>query len=107
MCGLCGLMGIEHWTETSANSEAFISDTNRSIRNERAHRVELINRALGPLKMRVRDFQASSYTLTSATGRTEIVHDIQSLWVAVENISACPVDPLDPDYLDHLFGESP
>lgn len=104
MCGLCGLMGIEHWTETSANSEAFIADTNRSIRNERAHRVELINRALGPRKMRVRDFQASSYTLTSATGRTEIVHDIQSLWAAVERISAHPVDPLDPDYLDDLFG---
>jgi len=106
MCGLCGLMGIEHWTETSANSGAFDGDTERSIRHERAHRVRLINKALAPVRMTARDFQASSYILSSSTGRTEIVHDIQALWAAVERLGSNPVDTLSAEYLEQLSAAS-
>ncbi|MEH6526411.1 MAG: hypothetical protein V7723_10080 [Sneathiella sp.] len=107
MCGLCGLMGIDHWTETSANSAVFLGNIERSIRHERAHRVRLINKALVPFRMTVRDFQASSYILSSSTGRTELVHDIQALWVAAERLGSKPVDTLNPEYLEQLSTVSP
>ncbi|USG61608.1 hypothetical protein NBZ79_01280 [Sneathiella marina] len=107
MCGLCGLLGIDHWTETSANAEVFSGDIERSIRHERAHRVLLLNKALAPVRMKARDFQASSYIISSSTGRSEIVHDIQALWLAVEKMGSKPVDPLSAEYLDQLSKGQP
>ncbi len=102
MCGLCGLLGIVHWTETSAHPDAFTGDRRRTIRAERLHRARIVNAALAPLRMKVADFQASSYVLAAPTGRREIVDDIQAVWGAVEKLSGGPVDPLDPDYLRAL-----
>jgi len=105
MCGLCGLLGVVHWTETSAHPDAFTGDARRTIRAERSHRAAIVNTALAPLRMKVKDFQASSYILSSATGRSEIVDDIQAVWGAVERLRGAPLDPLDPDWLKALPGQ--
>ncbi len=102
MCGLCGLLGVVHWTETSAHPDAFSGDRRRTIRAERAHRARMVNAALEPVRMKVADFQASSYVLSSPTGRSTIVDDIQAVWGAVETMRDDPVDPLDPAYLEAL-----
>lgn len=102
MCGLCGLLGIVHWTETSAHAGAFTGDRRRTVRAERAHRAGVVNTALAPYRMKVSDFQATSYVLRSATGKSEIVDDIQAVWGAVERLRGAPVDPLSPDWLDAL-----
>lgn len=102
MCGLCGLLGVVHWTETSAHPEAFSGDRRRTVRAERIHRARIVNAALKPVGMKVADFQATNYVLSSSTGRTRIVDDIQAVWGAVEEVRKAPVDPLDPAYLDAL-----
>ncbi|WP_282607841.1 hypothetical protein [Pelagibius sp. Alg239-R121] len=102
MCGLCGLLGIVHWTETSAHPDAFTGAARRTIRAERLQRTRIVNAALAPLRMKVGDFQASAYVLSSPTGRQEIVDDIQSVWGAAEKLRGVAVDPLDPNYLAAL-----
>jgi hypothetical protein len=102
MCGLCGLVGIVHWTETSAHPDAFTGEVRMTIRAERLHRARIVNAALAPLAMKLADFQAQSYILSSATGRHEVVNDIAAVWGAVERIRGQPADPLDPAYLAAL-----
>lgn len=102
MCGLCGLLGVTHWTETSAHPDAFRGAGRRTIRAERAHRASVVNAMLAPLRMKVSDFQATSYVLASATGRREIVDDIQAVWGAGDRLRGAPLDPLDPDWLAAL-----
>ena len=103
MCGLCGLLGIVHWTETSAHPGAFTGEGRRTIRSERLQRTRIVNGALAPLHMKVADFQASAYVLSARRrGRREIVDDIQSVWGAAEKLRGVAVDPLDPDYLAAL-----
>lgn len=105
MCGLCGLLGVVHWTETAAHADAFSGAPRRTIRGERLHRVALVNAALAPLKMRLRDSQGVNYVLSSATGRTEIVDDIGAVWGAVERLRGAPFDPLDPAWRAALAAE--
>jgi len=102
VCGLCGMLGIVHWTETSAHSDVFTGNRRRTIRAERNHRAAIVNAALAPYRMKVSDFQATSYILSSATGRREIVDDIQAVWWAVDRLRGMPADPLSPDWLDAL-----
>ena len=102
MCGLCGLLGIVHWTESSAHPDAFTGGGRRTIRAERLHRTRLANAALEPRRMKLADFQATSYQLSAPTGRHQIVDDLQAVWGAVEALSGEAVDPLDPNYLQAL-----
>ena len=102
MCGLCGVLGITHWTELSAHRDAFVSDGFRTVRAERQERVRLVNLLLAPLRIRVSDWAASSYLVVSATGRSEIVDDLQAVWTAVERLRGVALDPLDEDYLRAL-----
>lgn len=102
MCGLCGVLGITHWTEKSAHPDAFTGQEIPALRAERLHRVRLVNLALAPKHATLKDFQASSYILSSSTGRSEIVDDIQSVWTSVETLCGSSVDPLDPEYLAAL-----
>ena len=98
MCGLCGMLGVTHWSEVSAHPDAF-TGARRPVRAERARRVAILRAALAPFRMQVRDHEAASYVVASATGRQEIVPDIQSVWGAVDRLRGAPVDPLDPAYL--------
>jgi hypothetical protein len=102
MCGLCGLLGVSHWSEVSAHPEAFTGGQARTVRAERAHRAALVGAALAPFGMTVRDHEATSYIVATPTGRQEIVPDIQAVWGAVERLRGAPADPLDPDWLAAL-----
>lgn len=102
MCGLCGLLGITHWTETSAHPQAFSENKRKTMRAERIHRSRIVNVALASTRLKVTDFQASAYQVSSPKGRTEIIDDIQGVWSVVERLHGTMIDPLDDDYLDAL-----
>lgn len=102
MCGLCGLLGITHWTETSAHPQAFSDDKRRTMRAERIHRSRIVNTALAPTRLKVSDFQASTYIVASPKGKTEIIDDIQAVWSSVERLHGGLIDPLDDAYLNQL-----
>ncbi len=99
MCGLCGLLGITHWTEMSAHPDTFTGSRRRTIRSERLNRMAVVNRALAPFRITVADFQATAYVVSTATGKKEIVDDIQAVWGAVERLRGAPADPCDPAWL--------
>ncbi|MEM7442847.1 MAG: hypothetical protein AAF414_05895 [Pseudomonadota bacterium] len=102
MCGLCGLLGQVHWTDTSAHPAAFTDDRRRTFRAERARRVAVVNAALKPYRMKVSDFEATNYVLSTATGGRAIVDDVQAVWGKVDDFLGRPVDPLDPDWLEAI-----
>ena len=52
------------------------------------------------------DWQASSFVLSTATGKTELVEDLGHLWAAAEKLLGRPCDPLDPDLIIRLEGLS-
>ena len=51
------------------------------------------------------DWQASSFVLSTATGKTELVEDLGHLWTAAEKLLGRPCDPLDPDLIVRLEAE--
>lgn len=106
MCGLCGLLGITHWTETSAHENAFTGDGRKTLRAERLHRTKIVNATLRPKRIRLSDFQATRYLLSSPTGKTILVDDIQEVWGAFEKLTGQSLDPLDSTYLALLEQDS-
>jgi hypothetical protein len=97
MCGLCGVLGGEaHWTDAAAGPEAFKGGVTLTKRQERFARIELANSILRHYGLKLRDFEASSYVLRSATGREELVPHLPGMWAAAERLAGRACDPLDP-----------
>ena len=102
MCSLCGLLGEDHWTDMSANPEAFGGKPARTRRHERLYRVKMINEIISFFGLRLDDWQGQHFMLSSRTGKTEIVDDLMAVWPAAEAIIGRPLDPMDPKLLAHL-----
>ena len=102
MCGLCGLFGAAdaHWSDGPGAAEA----ASHSRRRLRLQRVALVNRVLSHHRLRLDDWRASAYILRSATGKTELVADLMSLWPAANRLlgDKATIDPLDPALLAAL-----
>ncbi|MCQ2992524.1 hypothetical protein NLO88_00950 [Pseudomonas syringae] len=95
MCGLCGLLGEDvHW------SDPLGSELPR--RRERLRRIAAINRVVAPFRLKVEDFQGSSYLLLGATGKQALASGLDQLWEKAELLIGRQLDPLDPVVLDHL-----
>jgi hypothetical protein len=114
MCALCGVLGApEHWTDAAARPGVFSRNTDPAARRrERMHRMAAANRVLAHYRMTLADWQGSAFVLTTATGKTEIVHNLAHLWMAAERLLGRACDPLDPeliaqlehDRMEHTFG---
>jgi hypothetical protein len=101
MCGLCGVLGSgAHWTDDRTGDGAGGSPQTR--RAARLARVRLMNAVLAHYGLSLADWQGSSYVLTGATGRSELVGDIVQVWRAAERMSGRACDPLDPCLLARL-----
>jgi hypothetical protein len=48
------------------------------------------------------DWQASSFILSTMTGKSEIVDNLTHLWSAAETLIGRPCDPLDPRLVERL-----
>jgi hypothetical protein len=104
MCGLCGVLGgAGHWTDAVARPGIF-TRTAEPIerRRERALRVAHASKVLKHYRLSLSDWQGTSFLLSTATGKTEIVDNLTHLWTAAEKLTGRPCDPLDPALLDGL-----
>lgn len=104
MCALCGVLGGSgHWADAPARPGVFTRNVDGlQRRRERAHRVACASRVLAYYGLTLSDWQASSFVLSTATGKTELVEDLGHLWAAAERLSGRPCDPLDPDLIIRL-----
>lgn len=105
MCSLCGILaGRGHWTESSANPEAFAGRDGgaHSVARERQQRTRILNVVLAHYGLSVSDWAASRYILRSGTGRSALVENLNALWAEAEKLLGRPCDPLDPALLSGL-----
>jgi hypothetical protein len=108
MCSLCAVLGGSgHWTDAAARSGVFTRNVDAlQRRRERAHRVACASKVLSYYGLTLSDWQASSFLLSTATGKTELVEDLGHLWAAAERLLGRNCDPLDPDLIYRLEGEA-
>ena len=101
MCALCGVLGgSEHWTDAVARPGVFTRNTDAAARRrERMNRVAAANRVLSHYRMNLADWQGSAFVLSTATGKTEIVHNLGYIWTAVERLTGKPCDALDAELI--------
>jgi hypothetical protein len=93
MCALCGVLGGSgHWTDAAARPGLFTRNVDGLQRS----------RVLNYYGLTLSDWQASSYVLSTATGKTEIVDNLSHLWATAEKLLGRPCDPLDPDLILRL-----
>jgi hypothetical protein len=104
MCALCGVLGgDDHWTDAAARPGVFTRNVDaRQRRRERVNRVACAQKVLGFYGLTLSDWQASSFILSTRTGKTEIVDNLTHLWAAAEKLTGRPCDPLDPRLLERL-----
>ena len=80
MCALCGVLGgADHWTDAAPRPGVFTrnSDTLQR-RRERQRRVACEGRLLAYYRLSLSDWQGTSLLLSTATGKTEKDHGIDS-----------------------------
>lgn len=106
MCGLCGFLGIDHWTETALADAVTPELSSATRRRERAYRVRFIDRALRHYGLHLQDWQRRSFLLANRTGRTEVVDSPAALWATAEKLLGRRLDPLDPVLLDAIDAQS-
>jgi hypothetical protein len=92
MCGVCGTLGgEEHWSSGAGRIGGEAALTRRA---ERAHRISVVNAALHPLRVRVSDWQGSSFLVAAATGKQQVVDSLPHIWAAVQEMTGRSVDVL-------------
>jgi hypothetical protein len=104
VCALCGVLGGSgHWTDAAARPGVFTRNTDAlKRRRERVNRVAGASRVLRFYGLTLSDWQATSFVLSTATGKTEIVDNLTHLWASAEKLLGRPCDPLDPALIDRL-----
>jgi hypothetical protein len=104
MCALCGVLGGGgDWTDAAARPGVFTPSVDSlQRRRERVHRVACAQRVLGFYGLTLSDWQASSFVLSTLTGKTGIVDNLTHLWAAAESLTGRPCDPLDPRLIERL-----
>jgi hypothetical protein len=107
MCALCGVLGgPEHWMDAVARPGIYTRNTDPvSRRRERMERVRAANRVLKYYRLSLADWQGSTFVLSTATGKIELVDDLAHLWVAAERLLGRPCDPLDESLVASLENE--
>ncbi len=104
MCALCGVLGGDgHWTDAAARPGIYTRNVGSlERRRERINRVACAQRVLDHYRLTLSDWQSSSFVLSTATGKTEIVENLTHLWAAAERLTGRPCDPLDPALIREL-----
>jgi hypothetical protein len=104
MCALCGVLGgAGHWTDAAARPGLYTRNVDSlHRRRERINRVACAQKVLGLYGLTLSDWQGTSYVLSTATGKTEIVDNLTHLWIAAEKLIGRPCDPLDPAIVGRL-----
>ena len=97
------LGGPGHWTDAAARPGVFTRNVDSlQRRRERIQRVACAQKVLGFYGLTLSDWQGTSYVLSTATGKTELVDNLTHLWAAAERLIGRPCDPLDPVLVGRL-----
>jgi len=101
MCALCGVLGgAEHWTAAIPRPGVFTRNTDAaSRRRERIGQVAAANRILKHYRVNLANWEGTTFVLSTATGKTEMVDNLGHLWTAVERLTGKPCDPLDAELI--------
>jgi len=93
MCSICGYPSAPgHWTEAGA---ATAHDRIRA----RFRRAEILKSVLASYGVSAHDDgQVPGIQLSTFSGNTVIVPNLESVWAAVEKLTGNRVDPLDPRF---------
>ena len=104
MCALCGVLGgPEHWADAAPRPGVFTRNSEAwERRRERASRVARASPVLGFYGLTLSDWQGTSFLLSTATGKTELVGSLSHLWASAEKLLGRPCDPLDPALIGRL-----
>ncbi len=104
MCSLCGVLGgNDHWSDAIARPGVFtLNTTSHDRRRERANRVAKANRILCRFGLNLADWHGTSFVLSTATGKSEIVENLAHLWPTAERLIGRPLDPLSPEFISRL-----
>src|SRR4051794_6074637 len=107
MCALCGVLGgAEHWTDAVARPGVFTRNTDAaSRRRERISQVAAANRVLQHYRVVLAYWQGTTFILSTATGKTEMVDNLGHLWTAAERLTGRPCDPLDAELITAMERE--
>ena len=63
------------------------------------------NRILKHYRVILADWRGTTFILSSATGKTEIVDNLGHLWTATERLTGKPCDPLDTELITAMERE--
>jgi hypothetical protein len=107
MCVLCGGFVVqEHWTDKAAEHDGTTmtvgGDSGRNRQRQRLLRATMANQILAYYGLKMDDWNGSKYILRDVKGSSEIVHDLGSLWPAVEKMIRKTADPLDPVFIQRM-----
>lgn len=94
MCNACGNPAAPgHWTEAGTQTPG---DRLRA----RFRRAQVLRNVLRPYGLSAHDDGAvDGIALTTLSGATTMVHNLEELWTEAERIAGRPIDPLDSRYL--------
>lgn len=84
MCGLCGVLGSDHWAEREGGRRAH------------ALRTRLAGWVLRHYGLELREWAGGTYVLSDRKGRFALAADLASLWAEAERLAGRRLDPLDP-----------
>lgn len=105
MCAFCGLFSGQsgHWVERAlgATDGSGAAPRAEGVRH-RHRRLHEVRRALRHHRVELADFGGSAWTVTGATGASEVVAGLDEIWRAAERVSRRRLDPLDPDWIASL-----
>jgi hypothetical protein len=99
MCGLCGILGAEHWSDQAGPAG---EGAPAMRRRTRLRHVRLLNDVLSCYRLKVDDWHGTVMAVRGPTGRTELAETLPAVWRQAEAIANRALDPLDPVLLDHL-----
>lgn len=108
MCILCGeLIMHVHWTDQLAHEDEFnptvvVGENQRELRRSRLKRVRYANEILSYYGLSLSDWNGSKYLLSDKKGKTEVIHDLGTMWPAADKLINGKVDPLDPRFLESM-----
>ena len=102
MCSLCGILGCDdHWTHAVDRPGVYTrTGDSRSRRAEAARRVAAANRVLSWRRVKLAEWERTSYVLTGATGASAVFDSFSHLWPEAEAVAGRAFDPLDDALID-------
>lgn len=97
MCGLCGLFGsLSEWSDP-------IKVEGEPFAQTRMKQIEIINKVLESIKCKISDFYRTSYILSTPTGATIIINNLEHLWFEIDKLYPNNLlDPLNLNFLNKL-----